>query len=727
MPFPSSNFVALFPVQELIVDKDSGEPLSNGVVTFYEDNARSVLKPVYKQVQLPNSTYDFVELNNPIILTSVGTFADDNGNDIIPFLYPYVGLPTDATRGALDLYYITVYAALPPVGTGALQFTREAWPPNSEDDTFNTQTENTENQISNPQFVEVNFVQSQGLTVSVSGTTVSPIAPDWDVVTTGTGTFTVNQIIIADTAVLTNPPYALAITSSNLEGIKLRQRITNSPRLLFNFPVATYFLAKSDDNFSHQVIATYRPSDSGTAIELARGDTNADDSYVPIFHTTTITGTANSDGADVGYVDFELSWGANISITFTSIQMMGVADVNQTPSFFEMSTPRQIDHLFHYWKPKLEYKPIPSYTIGWDFKYNPCQQLGTVIAATPLGANKSRYIMDQTIAFEAVSNVCSYTQSYNLGMIIATSTASQVALVQYLDVATAKEILQNTACVSLKAKCSTGTLTGTITLYWTQDVTLPVLAPLTGQGNSLVSGMTAGVPSVANGAWTKVVRSDLGDATFTLNTTSTANDFNGWGTQTIDPSLATFIAIVVGFNTITNPQTVSVEYCSLQLGDIPTRPAALSTAQTLQALQTYYEKSYNTNVTPQTAEIEGSITAPMGGIVSGGEKLVPMGFTVPYKVTKRTTPAQVQFYDPNLSTAPAPAGTVHASLWDLTGQVTNAAINLAGNFDSAFGSGVNGVKFFPAATAVLLTFAGANPCWGYIFYHFVSDARLGVA
>src|SRR6185369_9412524 len=176
-------------------------------------------------------------------------------------------------------------------------------------------------------------------------------------------------------------------------------------------------------------------------------------------------------------VDFEIEWTPNISITFTSIQMIGVTDVNQTPSFFEMSEPRQVDHLFHYWKPKLEYKPIPSYTIGWDFKYNPTQQYGINIPTAALGANKSRYIMDQTIAFEAVSNVCSYTQSYNDGIDIATTTASQVALIQYLDVATAKEILQNTSCVSMKAHCSTGTLSGTINLYYTADLTLPVLAP----------------------------------------------------------------------------------------------------------------------------------------------------------------------------------------------------------------------------------------------------------
>lgn len=350
MPFPSPNFVACFPLQEYFVDKDTGEPLSAGVVTFYEDNDRTVLKPIYQQVQAPDNTYSFVQLNNPLTLTIVGTFGDDNGNDIIPYLYPYAGLPTDAERGALDLYYITVYAAVPPIGTAALQFTREAWPPNIEDSgSTTTDTAISTNEIANPQFVEVNFNATTGLTTNVSGTgTVTNIAPDWDVITNGTGSFTVNQIAVVDTAAISDPPYALQITSSSIDSpLILRQRITNSPRLLANANVASYFVASSQDSIQHTLTMNYVPS-TGTSYQLATGFATSDAAYTPIFGVVPTTGTINTDPATTGYVEIQIVIPVGAVINLTSFQMLGVPNLQTEPSFLQLSTPRQIDNLYHY-------------------------------------------------------------------------------------------------------------------------------------------------------------------------------------------------------------------------------------------------------------------------------------------------------------------------------------------------------------------------------------------
>ncbi len=117
--------VLMFPLQEQIVNKDDGTPLAGGVVTFYSDSNRTIfgLKPVYTLNQ--NGAYSnasYVELPNPLILSSIGTFVDDNGNDIIPYMFPYEGTPSDS-NGIVDLYYITVESS-----AGVLQFTRSAWP-----------------------------------------------------------------------------------------------------------------------------------------------------------------------------------------------------------------------------------------------------------------------------------------------------------------------------------------------------------------------------------------------------------------------------------------------------------------------------------------------------------------------------------------------------------------------------------------------------------------------
>ena len=89
MPIPDPRFIAQFPLQEQLFDKTDGTPLSGGIVTYYENNNRSVLKNVYQQIQQPDGTVSFIVLPNPITLTSIGTFADVNGNDIIPFLFPF--------------------------------------------------------------------------------------------------------------------------------------------------------------------------------------------------------------------------------------------------------------------------------------------------------------------------------------------------------------------------------------------------------------------------------------------------------------------------------------------------------------------------------------------------------------------------------------------------------------------------------------------------------------
>jgi hypothetical protein len=150
-------------LQEYFVDKDTGAPLSGGVVTFYKDNDRTFpggLKTVYTLNQ--NGTYDnssYVELPNPLTLSSVGTFVDDNGNDIIPYLFPYDGTPDD-TEENVELYFITVYSA-----EGDLQFSRSAWP-NIVDGSEDVTVTNAYNFIRNSTF----YSWSNGTSFSNVGT-----------------------------------------------------------------------------------------------------------------------------------------------------------------------------------------------------------------------------------------------------------------------------------------------------------------------------------------------------------------------------------------------------------------------------------------------------------------------------------------------------------------------------------------------------------------------------
>lgn len=109
-------------LQDYLVDKD-GQPLSAGVITLFSDTQRSLLQPWYMQ-QGTNPPYSYVPLPNPMVLSAAGTIQDVDGNDVIPYFYPYTYNPfTDSYTNVFNAYYITVYNS-----DGELQFTRSNFP-----------------------------------------------------------------------------------------------------------------------------------------------------------------------------------------------------------------------------------------------------------------------------------------------------------------------------------------------------------------------------------------------------------------------------------------------------------------------------------------------------------------------------------------------------------------------------------------------------------------------
>jgi hypothetical protein len=118
MGINTSLLVSAAVLQDLLVDKTTGEPLANGVVTLYQDSSRTTLKNWYYQTGT-SAPYTYTTLPNPLVLSAVGTINDGNGNDVIPFYYPYSELDNET----LQLYYITVDNA-----NGQRQFTRQGFP-----------------------------------------------------------------------------------------------------------------------------------------------------------------------------------------------------------------------------------------------------------------------------------------------------------------------------------------------------------------------------------------------------------------------------------------------------------------------------------------------------------------------------------------------------------------------------------------------------------------------
>jgi hypothetical protein len=112
----NASYTPGYSLQEYFVDKVTGLPLNGGLVYFYSDVNRTTPKAVYTISGTPPN-YIYTQLPNPVVLSSVGTPTDGNGNDIIIYYYPY------DTNGNIELYYVNITDS-----SGNVQFTREGVP-----------------------------------------------------------------------------------------------------------------------------------------------------------------------------------------------------------------------------------------------------------------------------------------------------------------------------------------------------------------------------------------------------------------------------------------------------------------------------------------------------------------------------------------------------------------------------------------------------------------------
>lgn len=694
MSVPNPDLIYCVPIQTYFVDKTTGAPLSAGVVTFYEAGTGfTVPKKIYQQSNTP--PYTFTVLSNPITLSGVGTFQDGSGNDINVYLYPYTGIPEDATRGAEQLYDITVYSS-----GGTLQETRFAWPPNVQASFGSASTINSANQITNSQFVEVLF--ETPTTFTVNGPNVrTEIAPGWFVLTSSTGsaTFTVSQTAVAS-GVSTNEtgaPYELTIASASLDSLAVYQRIQGSPLLLAGEPVYGYAQIASISG-AQAVSLTYEDS-SGNVVALTGPlQTNVDNTFTTIEGAATVP-IAATGTAPTAYVDFVITLVPNITFKITSVEMLSVANVSSKPGYFQQSVPQQTNGLYWYDKPQLEYKPIPSYLVGWDFALNPCQALGTSVSPVTQGiTNNSYYIADQTILFQSVDASFSMAQG-QYGFTITAANTSSLAIIQYIPQAIALELLTGRMSIALGAGTTQTALNGTVNLYWTATNLPPILTPTFA---SLVSSIASGPITTIAGGWTVVPRA-LGSATFTLSSSAiTPFTFDGFDATAVNTSTAEFMAIVISFDQLTATKALKIQYCSLNAGDIATRPAPQTIDQVLRECQYYYQKSFLYDVVP--AQNVGTNTGESYGLLGPG----PIGPIVRYSTPLRTALAPavsiVTFYNPVAATAYVHNFT-DASNWTATSTYTDT--------NSANGFVVGGTQL-GGTTAALLG------------VHWTADARLGV-
>ena len=454
-------------LNEYFVDKDTGLPLSGGKVYFFRDTARNVGKLVYQQTGSPPN-YTYTALPNPITLSSVGTIDNGLGSNVAIYYFPY------DDDGNLDLYYIVVTDSV-----GNVQLVREAWPDiEATDNPFGQPSGEVGNQISNSQFVDVDFNDLYGSTISFSTPLTAEtfdIAPGWQLIvsSSGSGSIDVGRLSLQGSLnINTNPPYALTVLPSgaNISSIKLRQRLYDNPDIWATGFLSGFMVIASLDGLSHTIEMTYAPSIAPAPQTIVLASTGIS-GYVSAANVITVDPGINTSAPPAGYVDIDIILPKTGYIAISSVQIIPTPD-NAIALYGQETVNRQEDHLFHYYNPHLQAIPAHSLLECWDFKVNPAQW-GSSIS---MGAVRSDYLWDQTIGWQSIDNYLSVSRAVPRALKAeVTSSTGQFALVQYMSGTQLREFLSNSFSVLMKARVDTGgsAVSGTVSFWVTSDVTLP--------------------------------------------------------------------------------------------------------------------------------------------------------------------------------------------------------------------------------------------------------------
>lgn len=582
----------------------------------------------------------------------------------------------------------------------------------------------TDNMATNPQFSTILF--NSPLSITNAGTTEYVIAPGWILELTGNGTCTITRNSIqGNDNDLTNPPYTLSFVTSGLNNVRLYQRFAENGGIWANNSVSASVLIKADDSTAHLASITYEPS-TGDAQVIALGFTNISE-LATLNGAIDLDASTNTDAGDTAYVDIVLNLPLNGEFTLSNFQVIGQYVAVALP-YNQETVERNIDHTFHYYKPQLEAKQIPSYLVGWDFPLNPAQFHGDTVAASAIGANKSKYVWDQTIIFQSADSGVGVSRGTSGELLLTAAATTKMAIVQYLPQAIARKILNNKICCHVSARTDVvGGVGGVVSLFYTTDVSLPDIS--TGTNNSLVLTLDAnGKPATFNGNWTEVPRLLGQDATLTVEESATTNfndySLSGWDLAgAADADAATFFAIVVGFESVTIGGTIGVNSVGLMAGDIPARPAPQTLDEVLRECQYYFEKSYDVSVAPGTNDSNGILAFVAPADTDGSTTSVyKTRFRIPYKQTKRASP-DITVYTPS-----GTSGNISVGVVDYQNNSISAAANAAITEWTKSDTSLSSTRYVTnGTTTIIYTVAAVHLDYeGFMNLHYTADARLGI-
>lgn len=723
------RYIPAFSIEDVILDKDTGAPLSGGLVYFEQDNQRGVLKPVY-QITGTSPDYSYIQLPNPMTLSSIGTFEDSLGNPVVPYFFPY-----DAEFD-IELYYVRVTSS-----EDVPQFDREAVPYvpfQGNDEIINIIT----NELSNPQFVEISFDTSNGpytFNVDTVVDEVINIAPDWDFIVSSpaAGTLTVNQLKPAGTLnIITNPGTILNITSGGLTKLQLRQRIYGSPNLWGSGYLSATFVAKTYGGVDIVLNMFYSQS-NGTVVDqlLVAALLDASGNYGSFPGTAFIPSSTSTDDFPNAYIDIYFNIPLSTEIDITSIMVASTGSVSIPKIAYDQeSEARQIDHLFHYYQNALIIKPKQSILTAWNFSLNPFQfySNGQTTAAT-----QTQYVADQTILHQRGGGSTVFTEASDVAIrdcfvvgAINGMAENRFAIIQYIDPTTIRPYWDYVLSSLARTRIFTshGTEIGIkMRLIW--STILPnTLAPT----EPILSW--TGVDPVFNSNWAVLLPKN--DPTYILpNSYITSEGPNAFPYFPFDgfemPSMSTntmTLGIVLYTTENMNDSLGSTDAIGFdKISLVPNEFAVDSPPQTfddvLRQCQFYYEKSYDNFTLPGTVNSLNSslIAQQIVGLAGGSNNVIPNSFGSAYSSVKRKNTPLLNIYSPITGSA----SNVYVQLYNGGTPVGAGADAAIANW-TEISAGSKAFSFVPAtSTPIYAPGLGAGTT-AAIFYHYTIDARLGL-
>ena len=591
----------------------------------------------------------------------------------------------------------------------------------------------SENQITNPQFSLVNFDPAEGLTIAATNPDPIPVAPGWDLIVTGTGTATINQVPLNNSASTINPtnaPYALQLTLASWSTAQLRQRFDQNGMQWANKIVSSSVTARIE-GLPQEISITLVDSNS-TLLATILTSTEIDDVFNEYTGFGELGATTNPDVPPAAYIDFLVTLPDNVDIYLTSFQV--VSQTLPTVITYEQSTiERQVDHTFHNYRYSLLFRPKDTVVTAWNFSLNPYQFITRTITAT---SSQTQYIADQTIihtsgaagAVDTGSALVAAGIRQGLTIQANATSSNRFALIQYIPTQTIKQYWSYIMSSLVRAKLYTthGTTVG-LKMRLIHKPGIP--DPLS---NTYPIVSWAGVDPVFEGTWSEII--PVNDPIYNISTSFDpiegnqafpAYAFNGFQMPIETNANETLGVVVYTTDNMNNTATFDrIVFDSISL--VPNEFAIDSSPYTyddcLRQCQFFYEKSTSDGVLVTAANTDNAVFKQIIANTGGGNtEVYPGAFGLDYNTIKWLTPTTTLY---TTSGTPdtvntfgkraganfggSPSTLAFSTNWTETNPGTKRVWYLPNNGSAIFSSGTTVASY-----------------QGFILFHYAADARIG--